>query len=418
MKLLWLSNMAPGPVQKQLGKGVKGGLWMDHVLSDLRKREDLELCILFPGKPGQGELDSRCKWHAFAKKLPQDLLPEQKDLFLQVLRDFAPDVVHIWGTEFGHSLFMLEACKDLGLLDHTVVSLQGLCSTYAGHYLEGIPYEVLSRATFRDRLRHDSMVMQQKVFYERGEFEKKALALSKHVIGRTHWDLACARLLAPQAEYHFCNETLREDFYEGSWSYEGCQKHRIFVSSRAYPIKGFHYVLEALRELKKRYPDVVVAVPGKDPTAASARERLHQDGYARYLETLIRSYGLKDHVEFLGRLSGEQMKQQYCMANVFVLPSTIENSPNSLGEAMLLGVPSVAADVGGVTTMLEHGKEGLVYQSTAPYMLCDCIERIFTMGEEAGTLGENARAHALRTHDPEKNLSDLLTIYGQLQKKG
>ena len=57
---------------------------------------------------------------------------------------------------------------------------------------------------------------------------------------------------------------------------------------------------------------------------------------------------MEDKIEFLGRLSAEGMKQAYLDANVFVMPSTIENSPNSLGEAMLLGVPCVAADVGGV----------------------------------------------------------------------
>ena len=87
-----------------------------------------------------------------------------------------------------------------------------------------------------------------------------------------------------------------------------------------------------------------------------------------------------DAVTFLGSLSGKQMKENYLKANVFVLPSTIENSPNSLGEAMLLGLPCAAADVGGVTDMLESGSEGIVFQGTAPYMLSDAIEKIFSMG--------------------------------------
>ena len=46
MKLLWLCNMAPGPI-REARTGIAGsGLWMDHVLSDLRKIPDLEIRIL------------------------------------------------------------------------------------------------------------------------------------------------------------------------------------------------------------------------------------------------------------------------------------------------------------------------------------------------------------------------------------
>jgi len=78
---------------------------------------------------------------------------------------------------------------------------------------------------------------------------------------------------------------------------------------------------------------------------------------------------------------------------------------------MLLGVPCVAADVGGVKNLLTHGEEGYIYQSTAPYMLAYHIRQIFAMENAAAPMGQKARAHALRTHDPEKNLQDLIAIY-------
>ena len=111
------------------------------------------------------------------------------------------------------------------------------------------------------------------------------------------------------------------------------------------------------------------------------------------------------------------MKQAYLQSNVFVLPSTIENSPNSLGEAMLLGVPCVAADVGGVSTMLRPG-EGYVYPSTAPYMLAHYIMEVFRMEERAEEMGALARQHALKTHAPEENLNRLLEIYREIAGEG
>ena len=296
-----------------------------------------------------------------------------------------------------------------------MVSIQGLCSVYAGHYAEGVPESVQRGSTFRDVVRRDNIVKQREKFALRGLLEEKALQKARHIIGRTDWDLACVRRINPEAKYHFCNETLRQPFYQGTWRYESCRKHRIFASSCAYPVKGFHYLLEAFGQIVKTYPDATLAVPGKSFLTVS---RLRRTNYQKYLADLAEQYGVEDKIEFLGSLSGEEMKQAFLDANVFVLPSTIENSPNSLGEAMLLGVPCVAADVGGVTTMMRHRLEGEVYPSTAPYMLAFYVENIFAQGEAAEAMGAAARAHAGVTHDPEKNLADLLEIYESLATEG
>ncbi len=81
---------------------------------------------------------------------------------------------------------------------------------------------------------------------------------------------------------------------------------------------------------------------------------------------------------------------------------------------MLLGVPCVAADVGGVANLLHPG-EGFVYPSTAPYMLAARIMEVFAMEDRAEAMGEAARAHAQKTHNSENNLRDLLAVYADIQ---
>ena len=413
MKLLWLCNMAPGIARE---KKDAGGLWIDHVLTDLRKHQDITLRVLFPGNDGKnGAPDERLSYAAFAYGAPYDFRPEQETLFEKELKEFRPDVIHIWGTEYAHTLAMVNAAEKAGLLDRTVISIQGLCSIYTGHYAEGVPVRVQYSETLRDALRKDNIRLQQKKFALRGELEVQALRKVRHVIGRTAWDKACMEKINPRAQYHFCNETLRDPFYEGQWQYGSCQKHRIFASSCAYPVKGFHYLLEAFAEVVKEYPDATLAVTGRSFFAKSVQEKLRQSGYQKYLAQLAGKYGLEDRIEFLGSLNAEGMKENYRKANVFVLPSTIENSPNSLGEAMLLGVPCVAADVGGVTTMMVHEREGCVYQSTAPYMLAYYIRQVFAMEAGAAILGQAAAAHAVITHDPETNLNTLLSVYESLK---
>lgn len=415
MKLLWLCNMVPGEVQKKSSGNKSGGLWVDHVLSGLRQRE-LTIRILCPGNREPGCLDQRCSYAFFQEGLPYVYLPGLEQQFRKELEVFQPDVIHIWGTEYGHTLAMINAAEQCGLLDHTVVSIQGLCSMIAGHYAEGVPYAVQRRSTFRDAVRRDNILQQQKKFALRGELEAAALRKARHVIGRTDWDEACVRQLNPRIAYHFCNETMRDAFYEGQWRYEACRKHRIFASSCAYPVKGFHYLLEAFAQVLREYPDARLAVTGRSfLTPDTEKGRLRRSSYSLYLEELAKRYHLEDRIDFLGSLDAEGMKQAFLDANVFVLPSTIENSPNSLGEAMLLAVPCVASAVGGVTNLLRDKAEGYVYQSTAPYMLADYIRRVFAQEDKAAQLGAEARNHALQTHDPEKNLRDLLAIYEELK---
>lgn len=409
MKLLWLCNVMPGAVLEKLtGSAGGGGLWMDHVLSDLRSR-DITIRILCPGDGTRGELDGKCSFVSFYKDLPHIYTPEQETVFSRELEEFRPDVIHVWGTEYGHTLAMMRVAEKLDMLDKTVISIQGLCSVYAGHYAEGVPYGVQRGCTFRDLLRRDNILQQQKKFAKRGEFEKEALKMARHVIGRTQWDRACTARLNQNQTYHFCNETLRETFYEDQWRYDACQKHRIFASSCVYPVKGFHFLLEAFREVLKTYPDATLAVPGDSFFTVS---KLRRSSYQKYMAEL--AHGLEDKIEFLGNLSAEGMKQAYLQANVFVLPSTIENSPNSLGEAMLLGMPCVSSDVGGVKDLMTHEKEGILYQTSAPYMLAHGIRQIFDLEDQAQVLGSAARAHALKTHDPEENLNQLMEIYRNL----
>ena len=82
---------------------------------------------------------------------------------------------------------------------------------------------------------------------------------------------------------------------------------------------------------------------------------------------------------------------------------------------MLLGVPSVAADVGGVRNLMTHGTEGLIYEPGHTSSLAEHIIRLFAMEENASALGEAARSHAGKTHDPENNLRELIKIYEKIR---
>ena len=81
---------------------------------------------------------------------------------------------------------------------------------------------------------------------------------------------------------------------------------------------------------------------------------------------------------------------------------------------MILGVPSVASYVGGVPNMMDHGKEGFLYQHDAPYMLSYFISKIFEDDNLAMNLSENSVKRASKVHDIDSNVEKLVKIYEEI----
>ena len=427
MRVLWLCNIMLPVIADALGLPVsnKEG-WLSGLAAKFcgengeKEQEEgrgitLGVCFPISGVTMQGETKG-IAWYGF----PEDTVhPECYDEameghFHKILEDFSPDIVHCFGTEYPHTLAMTKA---FGRPERTLIGSQGLCCVYADAYMADLPERIRTRTLLRDFLKQDNLVRQQKKYRQRGEYEKEALQNTGHVTGRTDWDRKWTKAVNPAASYHFMNETLREPFYGPVWDRDSCIPCRIFMSQGNYPIKGLHYVLEALPRILAVYPRTCVCVAGDTITRFSTwKEKLKISSYGRYLLELIQTNGLERSVVFLGRLDAGKMLEQYLCSHVFLSPSSIENSPNSVGEAMLLGMPVVSSDVGGVRNMLEPEKEGLLYAAGDTVALADCICRVFD-GENRDMIirmGQAARRHALQTHDGERNYRRLLEIYDEI----
>lgn len=327
-----------------------------------------------------------------------------------VAENFLPDVVHIHGTERAHGLAFLRA---LGR-EKVVVSIQGLVSVYERYYFGSIEASELKRhVTPRDILRKDTLFDQRRNMRARGVLEKESLMLAKHVIGRTSWDRSHALAINSDSRYYHCDETIRSKFYENTWGLDKCQRDSIFLSQAHYPIKGLHKLIMAMPFVLKRFPGVKVRIGGSNLLDKPFWKR---GGYANYIISLIKKKGLDNIITFTGPLSEEDMVGEYINSHVFVCPSAIENSPNSIGEAQILGVPCIASYVGGVPDMIEDGVTGLLYRFEEHEMLADSICRLLADDGLASLLSERGRAEGRARHDRRSNSRRLLEIYGEVAK--
>ena len=430
MKVLWLIN-APIPAlceRAGLPVQVKEG-WIEGLYNSLmalvrEEKQDFQLAMAFPqfsrSETIEGELDGN-SFYGFYKEedKPYKYNKRLEERLKYIIEKAAPDVVHIAGTEYEHAAAMVRVFNKP---EKTVVSIQGLTSVYARHYMADLPIKIRYGFTFRDLVKLDNLYFDRKKYYKRGAMEKETIRGAGHIIGRTDWDNICTRLINPEARYHYCSEILRKAFYDGSrWNMDECDSHTIFVSQGYYPIKGLHYMLEALGDIRKFYSDVRLRVAGGvSLNNAGLKNRLKQKNYQRYLAELIEKYSLAGCVEFLPPLKADEMKRMYLKSNVFVSPSSIENSPNSLGEAMMLGVPCVSSLVGGVGNMLINGAEGFTYQHDAPYMLAYYVMEIFRLQKEnrqqLADMTDMAHSHAMSLFDSEKNAANMLEIYSGIER--
>lgn len=415
MKVLWVVTALLPQIARLTGEPEQPfGGWLVSTLDGLLANEQNEVLVCYrAGGPQRRGSSGRLSCVSFSQNAYR-YSPKNEALFAKLLRAERPDVIHIWGTEYPSALAMIRAAEQERMFERAVVSIQGLTSVYALHYNAGLPQRVVKAHTLRDWLRRDSIDRQREKFGIRGAYEVAALQGAKHVIGRTRWDKACVRQINPNAAYHFCNESLREPFYEGSWNPSACERHTIFVSQGDYPIKGLHKALAALVYLKRDFPGVRLLTTGKDPRVKGIKARLLQSSYARYLAKIIRAWGLENHVVFLGSLSAEEMKRRYLRAHVALNPSSIENSSNAICEAMLLGTPVVASFVGGTPDLIEDRDSGFLFPFDAPYLLADGVQQVFDNDELAMRLSTNARQVAAARHDREHNMKDLMAIYRDL----
>ncbi|MCC8138947.1 MAG: glycosyltransferase family 4 protein [Lachnospiraceae bacterium] len=330
-----------------------------------------------------------------------------------IIEKFKPDIIQIFGTEHSFQCQLVNMVDALGYIDKLAIWIQGVVSIYSLHYYAGLSEKVARTRTIKEWIKRNNIRDMKTRMTKRGEEEAACLRIAKHVFVRTDWDQAVCRMINPELCMHVCNESLRPSFYsEPKWDVCKMERHTIFLSQSHYPIKGLHMVIEALRIVVQEFPDARIRTTGIDYLHYGKMiDKLRISSYQKEIMRKLRAYDLYDKLEFLGTLSEEEMREQYLKANVFVSPSAIENSPNSLGEAMLLGTPVVASDVGGVKTMMEHGKDGFVYPFDEYYILAEYICKIFRDDELAISFSQNARRHAAKTHDVKENYAQLIREY-------
>lgn len=391
MNILWfVNNVFPGAASL-LGKEVMNkGWWMMSLADRLAREPGVRLTVATETELVReevvGEVDGiryvmmPAPWRAKHRRalgiLGWDSLVRQCEAL--VGRE-NPDVVVFHGTELGYGLVTPR------LKVPALVSLQGILNPYHPHFWGEL------KGSWR-RWLYPSAMLGDLFYRRRMPNETAIIAANRFFLGRTEWDRAHMRAINPTGAYFHEDRVLRPIFLKSAWDLDRAERGRIYTTTTPAFLKGTPCLVEAMALVRRTHPFVRLVIGGP----------IGSRGVGGYIRRRVRELGLDDKVEFAGYLSGGGIVENLLRAHVYVIPSHIENSPNNLAEAQAVGVPSVGSYAGGIPSMIEHGRTGLLFNVGDPAVLAERIRALLDDDDLARRLSAAARSQAALRHDPDK----------------
>lgn len=409
IKILWITNLLLPEAAELIGeKASNYGGWVSSLAKLLS--EEVDLVIVSPHSGNHLKISK-------GEKIKYYYLPNKniKQSFKEIITKENPALIHVHGTEYNYGMQCYEQFPDLDY----IVSIQGLVSVIIRYYDGGIN-KLDNRIIPKIQLFITKFYLNysRKNFLKRSKSEIEYLKNFKNIMGRTDWDKSHCETIGKKINYYHSNELLREEFYNSKkWDINNIEKYSIFLSQISKPIKGFLPFLMAVNIVKKKYPQLKIYIAGENIFEKNTlRKKIKYLLYGRMFQILINKYKLNDNIKLLGSISSENIKNQLLKTHVFVCPSSIENSPNSLAEAQILGVPSIGSYVGGIPSMIDDKKTGIIYRFEEYEMLASNIIEIFENEKLCKILSENSINIAENRHNIKNNIDKIISIYKNVYK--
>jgi len=360
--------------------------WIVNLSNALAASSDMELHLITEStriSSTQRAQKGRITFHAvktgipflnrgFPPWLPLDMLTRFRanvTRLLQEIQAIGPDIVHAHGTEAAYALTAVNSQLPC------LISIQGIITEY---------YK--TDPCLRSRIvRH---------------YEQDCVRRARYFTCRTSFDTGFIRSVNPNARIFTIHEAMNPVFFQNEWRVRDVDRLLYVGSLEAR--KGLDVLLEALKAVVQTRPKTMLTVIG--------------GGDQTPYRQLCARLQITDNVQFLGFQSAEQIAKHHLESQMFVLPSGNENSPNTLAEAMVSGLPVIASAVGGIPSMVEQGQTGWLVPPRHPAELANAILQLLNDPEQRARLGQAARQCARDRHLPEHVAAQTMEAYQEILK--
>lgn len=167
---------------------------------------------------------------------------------------------------------------------------------------------------------------------------------------------------------------------------------------RLVPVKGHEFLIKAAKYIISKYPEAFFVFTGDGP--------LEQNLKKQALEL-----GINNNIIFLGWRS--DVSKIISVYDIFVLPSLNEGMGRVLAEAMALGKPIVASNVGGIPDLVTHGKNGFLVPARNSEKLAKYIQILIEDKEKKEKMGQTGK-EMVKNFSKEKMVEKIVNLYEEL----
>ena len=409
MRVLWFTNGALPPALIRQGLAPAGsGQWMTCLLDHMVRAGGVEIDVAtaHPGLRDDEFSEGGVRYVVFGQPRYESIFEARRrdiERCVRLVENTNPDLVHIHGSE---RFFGLLAARGL-IRPPALISIQGLVDACLPIFFGSLSArEIWQSEALVEIATRRGLLWRYRDYSKGAELGREILANGKAFMGRTEWDRAHLRSANPSAVYYYGGEILRPQFSGPRWDLDSCDRYSvIFTNAGSEPRRGVEVLVDAMQVVRREFPEAELRLAG---TLGERR------AYDRFLRRRIADAGLEKSIHYLGYLNAAQMAEQLRRAHVFVQPSFMENSSNSLCEAMQSGLPCVATHAGGIPSLIDHGRTGLMIPPGDAPLLAESIAKIFRDRDLAVHLGRSARAEASQRHQPDRVVAQVMYAYRDL----
>ncbi|HZW39114.1 MAG TPA: glycosyltransferase [Ignavibacteriaceae bacterium] len=413
MKILWLTETPSKYKPEEYGYNGRG--WISSLQSLLEDSSEIEgLGVVFPHFKDSKKLKvNKTTYYPIKREMPTNIVTwiisnwksqiektEEINALDAIIKDYNPDIIHVFGTESW-------LCHVVSKTNKTcIVHLQGLLQPcYNAYNPVGISNYDLIKYNWIDFIKGISIWHNKGIFEKKSSREYNFFKDISFFMGRTSWDKNISKFLAPHSTYFHVDEVLRDKFYTASaWQYKEGDKIIITSTISDALYKGLDLVIKTAKLLKREKIEFewrIIGVQNNSQTVTLLKRFFQID----YPQLNIKLLGIKDTEQIISLLSE---------TSLYIHSSYIDNSPNSLCEAQLLGVPVIATNVGGVSSLIEDGKTGFLVPANDPYLLASKIVQLGSDESQLTTISIKARETAQKRHSKKNILNQLIHTYKSL----
>lgn len=414
MRVLWFTNTS-SCYKEKLGSGYNGGGWISSLEKEIKKNNNIKLGICFYSKKEKNvKKEEQCGTIYYIQPRPHKTLyhnlitilgkdEESSELqekiaippLLEIINDFKPDIIHVFGSENIYGLLAKYVKTPL------ILHIQGILSpsfnAFLPPFISWKDYISQSNSLFV-KLR----LLSEKISWRRNGFtERRMFKHIKNFMGRTEWDKRLLNLFNPDAHYYHCDEMLRDAFYQFNIKREIPERPVFITTISSQLYKGFDVLLKTAKLLKEVF-------------GIDFEWKVYGDINPLFIEKKLKINHKDVNIRLMGVASAEEIKAALLTSTAYVHTSYIDNSPNSLCEASILGVTSISTNVGGVSSLIEDGKTGFLVPANDPYQMAYLLKYVINHKDKNLEMGEAAHRVAMERHERKKILEQVVTIYNDV----